>query len=168
MGLAARVVTRSGRARPVCDSGRGSRTGEPRGTRRTALGSRRRLGATARGRGGCGRCQEPPRAREARDAEVWLAGAAGSTGTGRGAGGCGALSRPRVVCGARSVPQLHSLSPRLAGDSRQANFLPAEPRQRLGAAGGAAAKRCLFPFTSRGSRGEKDGGAGAERRGPRE
>lgn len=173
MGLAARVVTRSGRARPVCDSGRGSRTGEPRGTRRTAPGSRLRLGATARGRGGCGRCQEPPRACAARDAEVWLAGAAGaagSTGTGRGAGGCGALSRPRVVCGGPLGPATSLLVAPSRGGLALGKLSPRGAPAEIGGGGrgrgGGQALFVSFHFPRQPRR--RGRGAGAERPGPRE
>lgn len=74
VGLAAWAVTRSGRARPVCDSGRGSGIGEPRGLAARCRGPAGVWGAVARG------------------TEVWPAGwraqpgLRGARGTGRGDG----------------------------------------------------------------------------------
>lgn len=168
MGLAARVVTRSGRARPVCDSGRGPGPESPGQSPRGAVrGSRRRLGAVARGRGAtrirrargpgrrglaCGERGGP----DGGDAE--LAGAELSAEPGRCAGALAPQLRPPAC-----PPAARGLGP--------GKLCPRGTEQRLGGGGSGrgrpAGRRpsavCFFslPAAAAGDE-EEDGGAEAE------
>lgn len=162
MGLAARVVTRPGRARPVCDSGRGPGSESPGQSPRRAV----RCGAVRCGAGvpsasgsrgsGSRSHQDPPRAWPG-DAEVWPAGSAGGTGRGLRSGRMPSSRRSRGGVrggGAGGEPLAPQLRPPSGGLGPGKTLSPRN-RAELGGrrgAGGASAKRCLFLFTSCGSR----------------
>lgn len=141
MGLAAWVVTRSGRARPVCDSGRGSGIREPGVP--PATGSRG---------SGLRRVRAPPGPAAAADARGpgHRGLACGLAGAARAAGSVGERTRGRDAerADAKLSPesgrcaQLHSRrSPARPGHSGRENFVPAEPSRDWEAAGAGGGGR---------------------------
>lgn len=175
MGLAARVVTRPGRARPVCDSGRGPGSESPGQSPRRAVrcGAVRGVPSASGSRGSGSRShQDPPRAWPG-DAEVWPAGSAGGTGRGLRSGRMPSSRRSRggvrgggAGGGSRSLRNFA----RRAGDSGRGKLCPRGTEQSLGGGGERAGRRpsavCFFslPAAAAGDEEEEeDGGAQAER-----
>lgn len=159
MGLAARVVTRSGRARPVCDSGRGPGPESPGQSPRGAV---RGVPSASGSRGSGSRSHQDPLRAWPGAPRSGLRGAWGTGRGGRGAGGCRALRGAGEVCGgARSAT-----SPARRAGTRAGKTLSPWNRAEIGGrpAGRRPSAVCFFslPAAAAGDE-EEDGGAEAER-----